>query len=136
MITTDLSRPQMPSHLVYSVIWVQHIICIFLTHRVLTKDLTDKIAGCFWTPMDVPWKNKRLEIKLSSTLSRSVVSNSETQWTVALQAPLSMGIFQARILEWVAMPSSRDLPHPGVEPRSPVMQVDSLLSKPPKEVQK
>ena len=69
-------------------------------------------------------------------LSRSVVSNSETQWTVALQAPLSMGIFQARILEWVAMPSSRDLPHPGVEPRSPVMQVDSLLSKPPKEAQK
>ena len=29
-----------------------------------------------------------------------------TPWTVARQAPLSMGIFQARILEWVAMPSS------------------------------
>ena len=29
-----------------------------------------------------------------------------TPWTVACQAPLSMGIFQARILEWVAMPSS------------------------------
>ena len=28
-------------------------------------------------------------------------------WTVAHQAPISMGIFQARILEWVAMPSSR-----------------------------
>jgi len=27
--------------------------------------------------------------------------------TVACQAPLSMGILQARILEWVAMPSSR-----------------------------
>jgi len=27
-------------------------------------------------------------------------------WTVACQAPLSMGILQARILEWVAMPSS------------------------------
>ena len=133
MITTDLSRPQMPSHLVYSVIWVQHIICIFITHRVLTKDLTDKIAGCFWTPMDVPWKNKRLEIKLSSMLSHSVVSNSETQWTVARQAPLSMGIFQARILEWVAMPSSRDLSHSGVEPRSPIVQVDSLLSKPPRK---
>ena len=26
------------------------------------------------------------------------------------------GILQARILEWVAMPSSRDLPHPGIEP--------------------
>ena len=30
-----------------------------------------------------------------------------TLWTVAHQAPLSMRIFQARILEWVAMPSSR-----------------------------
>ena len=30
-----------------------------------------------------------------------------TPWTVAPQAPLSIGILQARILEWVAMPSSR-----------------------------
>ena len=33
-----------------------------------------------------------------------------TPWTVAHQAPLSMGILQARILEWVAMPSSRGSP--------------------------
>ena len=30
-----------------------------------------------------------------------------TPWTVADQAPLSMGLIQARILEWIAMPSSR-----------------------------
>ena len=30
-----------------------------------------------------------------------------TLWTVAHQAPMSMGILQARILEWVVMPSSR-----------------------------
>ena len=30
-----------------------------------------------------------------------------TPWTLARQAPLSMGTLQARILEWVAMPSSR-----------------------------
>ena len=39
-------------------------------------------------------------------LSHSVVSDSVSPWTVAQQAPLSMGILQARILEWVAMPSS------------------------------
>ena len=33
----------------------------------------------------------------------------ETLWTVACQAPLSMGILQARILEWVAMLSSRGI---------------------------
>ena len=31
-----------------------------------------------------------------------------TLWTIAHQASLSRGIFQARILEWVAMPSSRE----------------------------
>ena len=35
------------------------------------------------------------------------MSDSVTPWTIACQAPLSMGILQARILEWVAMPSSR-----------------------------
>ena len=39
------------------------------------------------------------------------------------------GILQARILEWVAMPFSKDLPEPGIEPVSPVasaLQADSL----------
>ena len=40
-------------------------------------------------------------------VSHSVVSDSVTPWTVACQAPLSMGVLQARILECVAMPSSR-----------------------------
>ena len=51
-----------------------------------------------------------------------------TLWTVVQQALLSMGILQARILEWVAIPSSRDLPNPGIEPRSPTLQADSLPS--------
>ena len=38
-------------------------------------------------------------------LSHSVVSNPVTPWIAAYQAPLSMGILQVRILEWVAMPS-------------------------------
>ena len=41
--------------------------------------------------------------------------------TIALQAPLSMGILQARILEWVVMPSSRD-------PRDPRLKPVSLMS--------
>ena len=35
-------------------------------------------------------------------------------------------IFQARILEWVAISFPRDLPNPGIEPRSPALQADSL----------
>ena len=50
-----------------------------------------------------------------------------TPWTVAHQAPWSMRILQARILEWVAMPSSRGNPRP----RSLALQAESLPSKSP-----
>ena len=56
-----------------------------------------------------------------------------TLWTVAHQAPPSMGILQARILEWVAS-SPGDLPDPGIEPGSPALQADSLTSEPAGEV--
>ena len=44
------------------------------------------------------------------------------------------GIFQARILEWVAFPLPGDLPDPGIEPvshASPALQADSLSLAPP-----
>ena len=50
-----------------------------------------------------------------------------TPWTAARL--LRHGIFQARILEKVAVPSPGDLPDPGIKPTSPVslaLQVDSL----------
>ena len=40
------------------------------------------------------------------------------------------GILQARILEWVAIPSPGDLPNPGIQPESPTLQADSLPSEP------
>ena len=43
------------------------------------------------------------------------------------------GIFQARILDWVAIPSPRDPLNPGIEPRSPTLQVDSLPAEPPRK---
>ena len=41
------------------------------------------------------------------------------------------GILQARILEWVAIPFFRRSSQPGIEPRSPTLQVDSLPAEPP-----
>ena len=43
------------------------------------------------------------------------------------------GILQARILEWVAIPSPGDLHNPGIKPGSPALQADSLLSEPPEK---
>ena len=49
-------------------------------------------------------------VLISQLLSR--VQLFATPWTVSHQAPLSMRILQARILEWVAMPSSRGSSQP------------------------
>ena len=50
-----------------------------------------------------------------------------TLWTEAYQAPLSMGF--SRQEYWSVLPfrSPGDLPDPGVEPRSPALETDSLL---------
>ena len=45
-------------------------------------------------------------------MSFSHVQLFVTPWPVACQGPLSMGILQTRILEWVAMPSSRGSSQP------------------------
>ena len=37
------------------------------------------------------------------------------------------GTVQARILEWVALPSPGDVPNPGIEPQFPALQMDSFF---------
>ena len=64
-------------------------------------------------------------------IAQSCLTLFEIPWTVAQQALLSMGILQAGILEWVAMPSSRGSSQPGIKPRSLTLQVGSLPSEPP-----
>ena len=52
-------------------------------------------------------------------------------WTVDHQAPLSMGFSRQEYWSGLPFPSPGDLPNPGIEPRSPAMQADSLPSEPP-----
>ena len=54
----------------------------------------------------------------------------ETLWTSQPGSSVC-GILQARMLEWVAIHFSRGLPNPGLEPRSPTLQADSLPSELP-----
>ena len=53
-----------------------------------------------------------------------------TPWTCSPPGSSVHGILQARILEWVVISFSRDLPNPGIEPRSPALQADSLPFEP------
>ena len=53
-----------------------------------------------------------------------------TPWTVARQAPLSMGFSRPEYWSGLPFPPPRDLPDPGIKPRSPTLQADSLPAKP------
>ena len=53
-----------------------------------------------------------------------------TLWTAARQAPVSMGFSRREHWSGLPCPPPGDLPNPGIEPRSPALQVDSLLSEP------
>ena len=49
-----------------------------------------------------------------------------TLWTVARQAPQSMGFSRQEYWSGLPFPSPGDLPDPGMKPRSPELQADSL----------
>jgi len=63
--------------------------------------------------------------------SCSVVSHFATPWTVARQAPLTMGFSRQEHWSGWPFPSPGDLPSPAIKPRSPTLQADSLLSETP-----
>ena len=49
-----------------------------------------------------------------------------TSWTVAHQAPLSMGFSRQEYWSGLLCPPPGDLPDPGIKTTSPELQVDSL----------
>ena len=50
----------------------------------------------------------------------------ETPWTVACQAPPSMGLSRQEYWSGLSFPSRVDLPDPGIKPGSPALQAESL----------
>ena len=76
---------------------------------------------------------------LSLTLKSEVKSLSRiglfaTPWTVAHQAPPSMGFSRQEYWSGLPFPSPGDLPDAGIEPQSPALRADTLLSEPPGEM--
>ena len=72
--------------------------------------------------------NQTLKVKVKS-LSR--VRLFATPWTVAHQAPPSMGFSRQEYWSGLPFPSPEDLPNPGIEPGSLPLQADALTSEPP-----
>ena len=63
--------------------------------------------------------------------SLSLIRLFATPWTVAHQAPPSTEFSRQEHWSGLPFPSPGDLPDPGIEPRSPALQADTLPSEPP-----
>ena len=74
----------------------------------------------------------KVKVKMKS-LSR--VRLFATPWTVAYQAPLSVGFSRQECWSGLPFPSPGDLPDPEIEPGSPALQADALPSEPPGKLQ-
>ena len=75
-------------------------------------------------PFNIPSiSNKHLKVKVKSL---SCVRLFTTPWTSVHQAPLSMGFSRQEYWSGLPCPSPGDLPNPGIEPRSPALQVDAF----------
>ena len=66
------------------------------------------------------------EVKLLSRVQLFV-----TPWTVAYQAPPSMGFSRQEYWSGLPFPSLGDLPDSGIEPKSPALEADASTSEPP-----
>ena len=62
-------------------------------------------------------------------LVATLCPNLVTSWTVAYQAPLSMGFSRQEYWSGLPFPSPGYLPNPGIERRSLVLQADSLSTE-------
>ena len=109
-----------------------------------------------WAPASRDWSQKRSsrwffpfislppdELGILGLLAAAAAQKmKEAQPCFTLRNPMDCsppgssvhGILQARILEWVVIPSPGDLPDPEIELRSPALQADSLPSEPPGEL--
>ena len=71
--------------------------------------------------------------KLVKVLAAQLCPTLCDPWTVACQAPLSMGFPRQEYWSGLPFPSPGDLPDPGIKLGSPALQADSLPSEPPRK---
>ena len=80
--------------------------------------------------LTVRWKSETLANQKVKVKSLSHVQLFATPWTVAYQAPPSVGFSRQECWSGLPFSSPGDLPNPGIEPRSPALQADTLPSEP------
>ena len=103
--------------------------------EIIFKVLKGKYNQAFFIQKNYPLKMKSDSVHVSMLKVKvrllSHVRLFVTQWTVAYQAPPSVGFSRQEYWSELPFPSPGDLPNPGIEPRSPELQADALPSEPP-----
>ena len=88
-----------------------------------------------WAPKSLQMVTAAMKLKDSCSLKGGEVAQSCPTLCDPVdcspQGSSVHGIFQASILEWVAISFSRGSSRPGIEPRSPTLEADALTSEPP-----
>ena len=88
--------------------------------------MNGSLAVTTWKPGTNTWQKGRWKWKVKVLITQSCLTfcNPMARLLDPWNSP-------ARILEWVAIPSPRNLLDPGIKPRSPALQADSWLSEQP-----
>ena len=114
-------------------IFLQFLLMSFLCSRILQGYITFTVvfllSKCLLSTCCPP--GTMLIVKESEVKSLSRVRLCATPWTVAHQAPPSMGFSRQGNWSGLPFPSPGDLPDSGIELRSPALQADVLPSEPP-----
>ena len=96
--------------------------------KVIPRDHRLKIAKLITTLFLCMIMKLCILLPIVKLLSR--VRLFATPWTVAYQDSLSMGFSRQEYWSGLPFPSPGDLPDPGIEPRSPTLEADTLTSEP------
>ena len=117
------------THLLPAAYTITFLIVSLIFKQVLSPFSSWKCAGStlsFWFCSEV--QKRKTEVKV---LVPQQCLTLLTPWTVPYQAPLSVEFSRQEYWSGLPFPSPGDLPDPGIEPGSPALQADSLLSDPP-----
>ena len=112
----------------YSIIyWVLYLLLVFSLFSPEHKlsNGRDSYPVLFF---DVPWGPRTGIRWWCGSVAKSCLTLA-TPWTVTYQAPLSMRFPRQEYWSGLPFSSPGDLPDPGIEPRSPASQTDSLLTE-------
>ena len=106
---------------------------------IWTQDSTDQLKWAKDLNGQLSKENAQMANKHTKRYSTLLVKSLShirlfaTSWTVAYQAPLSMGFSRQEYWSGLSLPSPGDLPDPGIEPGSPALQTEALPSETPRK---